>query len=273
MRLSSVKRILAYVILGYVVITAVYFLFQDYLVFKPNTSTPSKEIAGVGNMQTVKIKTKDNLKLTAWYTPPQPGYPLIVYFHGNAGNIERRGPDVKAYMNAGYGVLLLSYRGYGDSEGKPSEKGLYTDARSALAWLKERGYAQNCLVYFGESLGTGVAVQMAAEKPPAALVLQTPFTSLIDMAAYHYPFLPSKYLVRHRFDSITKIDRIKTPQLYILARQDTLTPVEYGIALYNKAREPKTLYVEDDADHGTLQQVNEKTLAFLDQQALKCERR
>ncbi len=265
MNTRALRQYTLYAIFTYCVVMASYYIFQEFILFKPDTSTPRQYQAKVPEMKTVSFKTNDGLSLKSWYKAPEPGLPVIVYFHGNAGNIERRGPDVKAYLKAGYGVFLLSYRGYGNNPGRPTEKGLYTDARAAINWLKKKGFKSDCLVYFGESLGTGIATQMALEKPPAAMILQTPFTSITNLASYFYPYLPAKYLVKHEFNSYIKVPSITVPTLYILAGQDTVIPVAFGQRLYDVANQPKVLKLEALADHNTLEHVNEYTLRFLAQ--------
>src|SRR5262250_2244954 len=167
------------------------FVFQRSLLYVPNTGAPSLAEAGLeGAMESVQIKTTDGLQLLAWYRAPSsnPGL-MLVYFHGNAGHIGDRGDRVRPYLDAGFGVLLVEYRGYGGNPGRPSEAGLYADARAAIAFLREAGVGNDRIVLYGESLGTGVAVQMASEGVGSALVLESPPSSIPAVAQSRYPIL------------------------------------------------------------------------------------
>ncbi|MGF1640179.1 MAG: alpha/beta hydrolase, partial [Rhodospirillales bacterium] len=162
---------------GYVVVVGAMFAFQRSMLYLPSTTTPLPATSGVPEMRPVGLVTADGLDLVAWYRPAAEGHPTIVYFHGNGGHIGHRGSKVRPYLDAGYGLLLVSYRGYGGNPGRPSEEGLYRDGRAALAFLGTHGVPPARTVLYGESLGTGVAVHIAAERaramqPVGALVLE-----------------------------------------------------------------------------------------------------
>jgi len=239
----------------YVVLVAALYVFQRNILYFPDTSVPSPVHSGVPEMQPVTLETEDGLKLLAWYRAAE-GKPVLVYFHGNAGNIGARGFKVRPYLDAGFGVLLVSYRGYGGNLGSPTEEGLYADGRAALDFLKIQGVAPERTVLYGESLGTGVAVQMASElgpeNPVAALVLEAPFTSMGDVAAHHYPYVPARWLIKDRFDSAAKIGGVKAPVLIIHGDRDRTIPVKFGKMLFEAAAEPKEGRWLEGGDHNDL---------------------
>ena len=239
----------------YVVFVAALYVFQRNLMYMPDTSVPSTVHSGVPEMQPVTLETEDGLKLLAWYRAVE-GQPVVVYFHGNAGNIGDRGFKARPYLDAGFGVLLVSYRGYGGNRGSPTEEGLYADARAALDFLKAQDVAPERTVIYGESLGTGVAVQMASElgpeNPAAALVLEAPFTSMGDVAAHHYPYVPARWLIRDHFDSAAKIAGINTPVLIVHGDRDRTIPIKFGRMLFEAAVEPKESRWLEGANHNDL---------------------
>ena len=202
----------------------------------------------------VALDTEDGLALLAWHAPPRaPGAPSLVYFHGNAGHIGMRGFKVRAYLNAGLGVLLTTWRGYSGNPGAPSEAGLYADGRAARAFLRARGCADGRHILYGESLGTGVAVHLARETAPAALVLEAPFTSIAEVAARRFPFLPVGPLIVDRFDSARKIGAAAAPLLIVHGERDEIIPARLARRLHARAPEPKEAVFIPDAGHADLQ--------------------
>lgn len=220
------------------------------LYFPSGIATPAG--AAEAGMRVVEYPTDDGLIITGWYRKPQGDLSTLVYFHGNAGHHGQRAELVEPYLDAGYGVLLAGYRGYGGNPGRPDEEGLYTDARAAIAWLTGSGTPEERIVLFGESLGTGVAVQMAIEHEIAGLILQSPFTSTVDVGREIAPFMPVSVMVTHRFDSLSKIDRISVPLLVIHGEADQIVPIQFGRRLYEAAPEPKTAHFIPEAAHNNL---------------------
>ncbi len=221
--------------------------------YYPDPAAPDTELAGVPQMSPVRVDTADGLTLLAWYRPATAkDRPTLVYFHGNAGHIGHRGAKVRPYLDAGFGVLLLAWRGYGGNPGSPSEEGLYHDGRAALDFLSRAGVPPSRIALYGESLGAGIAVQMATERPVGAVVLEAPFTSTADIAAHHYWYLPARYLVRDRFDSKAKIGRIGAPLLIVHGERDRIVPVDLARALFAAAIEPKEARFEAAAGHNDL---------------------
>jgi hypothetical protein len=201
----------------------------------------------------VWLTARDGVKLNAWWIPA-PGVRLVtVFFHGNAGNLTHRIEHMRAIIAAGSSLLLLDYRGYGKSEGKPSEAGLYMDADAAYQWLIDQGHAPECIVIQGESLGTAVAVELAARKPAAGVVLEAPFSSASQVAAGILPFLGP--LIMRGFDSKGKIGKVRAPLLFMHGNRDEVILYKLGQDLYAAAPEPKSFWTVEGAGHNDLLEV------------------
>ncbi|HKI70210.1 MAG TPA: alpha/beta hydrolase [Verrucomicrobiae bacterium] len=200
-------------------------------------------------MNVVHFSTEDGLSLAAWYKPAAAGKPTIVYFHGNAGNLLNHSWIARPLIDKGYGVLLLEYRGYGGNPGTPAEEGLYQDGDAAVRFLESLGLETTDLVFFGQSLGTGVAVEMALRFPPKALILQSPYTSVPATGQHHYWYVPVKWLAKDRFDSAGKVNRIKSPLLVVYAEHDNIIPGQFSVDLFTQANEPKTLVAIPEGGH------------------------
>lgn len=225
----------------YMGLLAFLYLFQRTLIYIPDNTVYSPEDAGVPEMSVIELSTNDGLKINAWYRPPTgPHLPTIAYFHGNAGNIANRGFIVRPFLDEGYGVLLLTYRGYSGNPGKPSEEGLYNDARAAMDFLTNEGVAEQCIVLYGNSIGAAVAIQMATEYKTGAIVLQSPFSTLADVAKIHYAFfLPFKDLIKDKYDSMSKVDRLHEPVFILHGKNDDIIPPELSRKLLEVLPQPK----------------------------------
>ncbi len=189
-------------------------LGQRRLMYFPYAAVPPPADVGLADAEPVTITTKDGIDLHAWFVPAtrSPARATILMFNGNAGNRAYRAEMAHAFRPHGVALLLFDYRGYGGSAGSPGERGLALDARAARRYLLSRRDVDAArLVYFGESLGAAVAVELAAEHPPAALVLRSPFTSMADVGAFHYPILPVRLLLRDRYALIDRIARVRAP--------------------------------------------------------------
>jgi uncharacterized protein len=200
----------------------------------------------------VIFRTADGLRLNGWFIPARAPGPqgTVLVFNGNAGDRSFRAPLAAALNQAGFSVLLFDYRGYGGNPGSPSEEGLLNDARAARAYVVGRPDVDaSRLAYFGESLGAAVAIALARERPPAALVLRSPFTSLTDMARLHYPVPRVDLVLRDHFDSITNIPYLTCPVLVIAGDQDRIVPPNQSRRLYDAAQQPKQFVLINGADH------------------------
>lgn len=250
--LTQLKRLLVGCLLAYVAVAAIMFMFQRSLMYFPDGAPPDPASLGL-EARTVTMQTADGLSLAAWYLPPSAGRPVVVLFHGNAGSRANLAGRVRLYGAAGYGALAMDYRGYGGNPGSPDEAGLMADARAALAFVRGQGVAQDRIIYHGESLGTGVAVALAAETPPAALVLESPYLSVPEVAKEQWGWLPVDLLVRDRFASIERIGGIRTPTLILHGALDSLIPVAQGQALFSASGSAaKSFRLLPDAAHGNL---------------------
>ena len=225
---------------------------QRTLIYFPDRDVPSPAVTGLADVEAVRIQAADGVTLQAWFLPgraPQPS-PAAIVFNGNAGNKAYRGSLAVALRGLGLSVLLFDYRGFGDSEGSPTEGGLYEDARAVRRYVAGRSDVQaDRLVYFGESLGSAVAVRLAVEHAPAALILRSPFTSLVDVGRLHYPILPVRWLLRDRFSSIDAIASVRSPVLIVAGDRDRIVPVEQSRRLFERASGPRELVVVRGADH------------------------
>jgi fermentation-respiration switch protein FrsA (DUF1100 family) len=233
-------------------VLALIWTVQRRLIYVPAGNVPTPGEIGLTGVEPVSFETAGGLRLSAWFVAASGTSPrvTVLVFNGNAGNRAHRGPLAAALHRQGLQVLLMDYRGYGGNPGDPTEDGLAADSRAARAYLAGRPDVDpSRIVYFGESLGTAVAVDLAVEHPPAALVLRSPFTSMTDVGRHHYPFLPVRLLLRDRFAAIDKIQRIRAPLLVIAGGHDRIVPVENSRRLYGAAVAPKTLLVLPDADH------------------------
>jgi fermentation-respiration switch protein FrsA (DUF1100 family) len=238
------------------VVIALAWLFQRRLIYlaEPGRAPAVATVLPAG--EDVAFDTADGLRLRGWFVPAATGksQATVLVLNGNAGNRAARAPLAAELSRAGLSVLLLDYRGYGGNPGSPSERGLLADARAARAYLATRGDVDPArLVYFGESLGAAVAVQLAAERPPMALVLRSPFTSLADVGRVHYPFLPVRLLLKDRYASIEQVGRLRCPVLVVAGERDGIVPWEQSRRLAAAIPERKRFVLVPGADHNSLE--------------------
>ena len=245
-------KLIAWALGCYAGLLALIFVMQGRLLFMPDTKSYTQEQVGALGYLDITTTTADGLTLHGWYAAPQGDKPTIILFHGNASTWQWRAPDFRPLVADGYGVLLAGYRGYGGNPGMPSEKGLYEDAE---AWLKIPQSRK--IVLYGESLGTGVAVEMATRHPGiSGLILEVPYSSIAEVASFHYPFvLFIDVLLKNKFNSLEKIDRVKTPKLFLLAGEDRVIPQRFGLRLFEKAAEPKKLNIYPAAGHADIRHI------------------
>ena len=211
---------------GYLALTALMYFAQRRLMYFPETVRTSPAAAGFPQAQEVWLNSADGERVLAWHVPPRDDKPVVLYFHGNGGSIRMRVDRFQKIVAAGVGLVGLSYRGYGGSTGTPTEAGLIEDARAAYAFAAER-YAGR-IALWGESLGTGVAVALASEKPVTHLILDAPYSSTVDIAADLYWFLPVRLLMKDQFRSDERIKNVKAPVLILHGDGDDIIPIKYG---------------------------------------------
>lgn len=224
---------------------------EHMFLYFPNTEivmTP----ASIGlEFEDISFRADDGTRLHGWYLPGEKDKPLILFCHGNAGNISHRVDNLRLFRELGLSVFIFDYRGYGQSAGKATEAGTYDDIRGALNWLKEKGWAEQQMIYFGRSLGAAIALQLAIEQPPAGLVLESAFTSIEAIGKHHYPLLwmLAGWALDARYDSIAKIDQLKTPVLIFHGEEDEIIPQQMGRDLFTRAPQPKLFYSIPFAGH------------------------
>lgn len=197
----------------------------------------------------VALTAEDGVRVSAWYVPAKSAdAPTMLCLHGNGGNLSNRVEKMKIFREAGAAQLWVEWRGYGESGGRPSEAGLYRDARAGRAWLvSAKGVPASRLVLYGESLGSGPAVELAAASPAAGLIVDSGFTSVSDMARVVLPWFP-RALIATRFDNLAKLPRARVPVLFLHSREDDVVPFEMGRRNFAAAREPKR-FVEMRGSH------------------------
>lgn len=219
------------------------YVTQARLLYFPNL--PGRELltspAAIGlDYETVKITTADRITLDGWFVPASPAKGVILFLHGNGGNISHRLDSLRIFNNLGFSTLIIDYRGYGRSQGKPSEQGTYLDAEAAWRYLTEvRNVRERQIVIFGRSLGGAVAAHLAAQATPKALVLESVFTSVPDLGAELYPWLPVRLLSRFDYNVAERLRKISCPVLIVHSPDDEIIPFAHGRALYAAARPPK----------------------------------
>jgi hypothetical protein len=240
--MTLVKFLVAALVMYGGVVAVIYLVQRSLMYYPERQRTPPAE-AGLPDVQEMVLDTADGEKVVAWYAPPkqdlsQQDLPLVLYFHGNAGSLRHRAERFRALIEAGFGLVALSYRGYGGSTGTPSESGLIADAQAAYAFAVART-APERIVAFGESLGTGVAVALAATHRVGRLVLEAPFNSAVEIGARVYWFLPVRALMKDTFRSDLRIGKVTTPVLVLHGERDRVIPIASGERLFSFANEPK----------------------------------
>lgn len=237
---------------------------QRQLIYHPGRDIAPPTAYGLSGF-TEYFTGADGAKLQLWVHPAQEGFPTIVYFHGNASHLGNRSDKLAALAARGFGIVGLSYRGYGKSDGTPSEAGLFEDARATLAFAQqELGVPLSRIALYGESLGSGVAVRMASEHDVAMLVLEAPYTSVASRAAEMYPYVPVKLLLKDHFDSLSHIAQVRCPLLIFHGELDDTIPVAHGRTLLGAAPEPKQGFFFPQVGHNDFDNalISEHVLAF-----------
>jgi hypothetical protein len=220
------------------------FIMQGKLIFYPNTGGrelhASPEDIGL-DYESVTINTSDNVRLHGWFVKAAKQRGTLLFFHGNAGNISHRLDSLRIFNNLGLSTLIIDYRGYGQSQGRISEEGTYLDAEAAWLYLTEqKGIDPKRIIVFGRSFGGAVAANLSTDNPSAALILESVFSSVPDMAASLYPIFPVRLLSRYQYDTRKALRSISTPVLIVHSPDDEIIPFENGRILFDSARAPKS---------------------------------
>ena len=241
-----VKTLISIIVLAggaYALIVLFLFLVQSHLIYFPNVPSralgPGPDSIGLA-YETVDILTEDGVSLHAWHVPAREPRGVVLFFHGNAGNISHRLDSLKIFNDLNLSTLIFDYRGYGQSEGKVSERGTYRDAEAVWHYLtKQRGIPPSQIILFGRSLGAAIATYLASRQRPAALIIESGFVSVPELAAQLYPWLPVRWLARFKYPSGEYLNAVSAPVLIIHSRDDEIIPFAQGRSLFVHAREPK----------------------------------
>ncbi|HWB44776.1 MAG TPA: alpha/beta hydrolase [Hyphomicrobiaceae bacterium] len=225
---------------------------QRALVYHPDRQRITPARAGLTGVEERVLKTPDGERLVAWYGKAKPGQPTLLYFHGNGGGLVDRVPRIERFMEAGYGIFMMAYRGYSGSSGAPTEAANVADAKLAFDTLVADGVPVQRIILYGESLGTGVATQVAVARPAGGLILDAPYTSIADVGAASYPFLPVRLVLVDRYDTQRYIRDVHMPLLILNGEKDNVIPPVMGRKLYELANEPKRLVTFPNGGHSDL---------------------
>ena len=251
--MTALKWLLIVVSAGYVCGLAVLFFTQRAFLFPvPTTMRTAPQQAGFPEAEEHVLTTADGEKIIAWHVPAKPGRPVVLYFHGNGDYLAGFFGRFRDLIADGTGIVAVSYRGYAGSSGQPSERGLLQDAAAAYAFTTARYRADN-IVAWGFSLGTGVAVALAADQPVGKLILEAPYTSTADVAASLFWFMPVRLVMRDQFRSDQRIERVKVPLLIMHGARDPAIPIAFGERLFALAGEPKQFVRFPEGGHENLQ--------------------
>ena len=242
------KFIISILVIYFVLLIFLY-LYQGKLLYHPNVNSYTEVDNLIPKIEKVTITTSDNLSLLGWFYKKDISKKTILFFHGNAGSLENRIYKLNHFENLDLNFLIIAWRGFSGNSGKPNEKGLYDDAKSAVRWLESKGVKEENIILFGESLGTAVAIEIAQNKNFAGIVLESPFTSMVEMGKKYYSFFPVSLLLKDRYESIKKIKNIHIPVLVMHGKKDGIVPFEMGKKIYNSANSPKFYYFTEYDDH------------------------
>jgi fermentation-respiration switch protein FrsA (DUF1100 family) len=250
--MTVLKWLVALAAIGYVGGLAALLLLQRSFLFPiPQTARTAPGAAGFPQAEEHVLATLDGEKVIVWHVPAKPGHPVVLYFHGNGDFLAGFFGRFRDVIADGTGIVALSYRGYAGSTGRPSEQGLLCDAAAAYAFTSAR-YAADRIVLWGFSLGSGVAVALAAEQPVARLILEAPYSSIADVAASAFPIFPVRLVMRDPFRSDQRIARVKVPLLIMHGARDATIPIHFGERLYALAHEPKQFVRFPEGGHNDL---------------------
>ena len=244
--------------LAYLVINLFIYFYQRNLLYNPSENNYLNDKINF-NYKEIFIETDKNIKLKSWFINKDlKKFKTLVFFHGNAGNLLNRVHKINELNKLDINILLISWRGFSGNKGKPSEKNLYYDAKQTIDWLKAQGLNNKNIILYGESLGTGVVTELASKNNFGGIILESPFTSMVDTAKIYYPYLPVNLLLKDRYDSKSKINYIKSPILIMHGKMDNIVPQQMGLELFEKANNPKYSYFPEDDDH--MMNYNEQLL-------------
>jgi hypothetical protein len=263
--MALLKWTLIVLLVGYAGAVALLYAMQRALMYFPGVERVAPAAAGLPGAEDTLLEAADGERVVAWHLPPRGDRPVVLYLHGNGGNLSHRAERFRALTADGTGLVAIDYRGYGGSSGHPTESGLVIDAEAAYAFAATR-YASERIAVWGESLGSGVAAALAAERPIRRLVLEAPFTSAADLAARQYPFVPVRWLMKDQFRSDLRIRKVTARLLVLHGARDRIVPIQLGERLFGLAHEPKRFLRFSEGQHEDLDRFGALSAvkAFLD---------
>jgi fermentation-respiration switch protein FrsA (DUF1100 family) len=250
--MTNIKIFIIYAICFYLVIILIMFIFQRSLLYLPSKEKIDQSYYAETGLKKIEFITSDGYVLKSLFKRPSRDKSIIMVFHGNAGHVGHRVEKFRPFLEEGYGLFLVEYRGYGENSGKPSENGFYKDGQAAINFLSEQNIPKNKTILYGESLGCGLAVKFSTQYTFEATILEAPYTSIADVASRHYWYLPAKLLVLDRFDIISIIKNIKSPLLVIHGEKDNVISINFGKKVFKSAPETKKAIFVSDAGHNNL---------------------
>jgi hypothetical protein len=250
--MSLLVKLALFALAAYAAILLAAYLGQRRLMYFPDRTHTLPAQVGLPGVQERFLETPDGARVMAWYGKARPGEPTLLYFHGNAGSLAARAERIRRFMDEGWGVYMMTYRGYGGGTGSPSETANVADARLAYDALVREGVDPASIILYGESLGTGVAARVATERPAAGLILDAPYTSIVDIAAKAYPYLPVRHVLKDRYETKTYVGQVRMPLLILHGERDPVIPVAMGRELLALANAPKRLATFPKAGHSDI---------------------
>jgi fermentation-respiration switch protein FrsA (DUF1100 family) len=237
------------VVLAYFIIILFVYFYQRNLLYHPSENNYLNDKI-IFNYEEILIETDKKIKLKSWFIKKDlDKFKTILIFHGNAGNLFNRVYKLNELNKLDVNILLISWRGFSGNKGKPTEKNLYRDADESVKWLNNQGVISKNIILYGESLGTGVATELGTSNAFGGIILESPFTSIANVAKIYYPYLPVSIILKDRYDSIGKIKNINTPIFIMHGKMDNIVPQQMGLELFEKANNPKHSYFPEDDDH------------------------
>ena len=249
MKLSkmTIGYIFLFLLLIYIAICTVIFFTQRSLMYHPSENNYLDENQLNHKVEKIKIPSDD--ELTSWYFKKNKNFKTLLFFHGNAGSLDNRIYKLNDLSKLDLNYLIIAYRGFSGNEGNPTEEGLYSDSMAAKNWLNSINIDDTNIILYGESLGTAVAVDLGSKFPFAGIILESPFTSMVELSKIYYPYLPVNLLLKDRYDSINKISKITFPKLVMHGDKDNIVPFRMGKRMFESFSEPKFSYFKSGDDH------------------------
>ncbi len=256
-----ILKLLATLIIVYLLILLIIFLSQRKLLYHPSENNYLEENLLSHKVEKIKISSNNSINLESWYFLKNSNFKTLVFFHGNAGSLENRIHKLNHLSNLDINYLIFAYRGFSGNKGMPTEKGIYEDANAVIYWLNSKGVMRDNIILYGESLGAAVAIEIAKNKNFAGIILESPFTSMEEIAKIYYPYIPVRLLLKDKYKTNEKISNVNSPILVMHGKKDQIVPFDMGKKIFNLAKNPKYNFFVDYDDH--MMEYNENLLNTL----------